>query len=205
MTRRLQEKAKVTMNKDDLDLKTFPESRSWKKRKKYDIEDEVFDKSILVHFNTPCDETCIQSFEKSLSFKSSGSLKERIHRKNNHVPRLHGEQKKTSKITIYPQYLKKTIFVYLSILIQQLLIRMLMLKIPSFCNKNRIFQTKCFYRNYEKLRKLKNGKKKSFHLHFNLIGVCSLSTKMFSLLIMASTLGTVCHGLKNEFRKLKTV
>ena len=201
MTKRLHDKPNVTMKKDDFDIETFPESRSWKKRKKYTIEDEVFNNSILVLFNIPSDETSHQSLEKSLSFKSSGSLKERIHRQSNHVPRLRGEQKITSKITIYPHYLKKLISAYLSIIIQQLLICMPMLTTP-FCNKNILYKKQCLYKREEKLRKRKNDQMNSFPIHFNLMGVCSLSTQVFYLLILTSTLGTVCHALKNEFCKL---
>ena len=183
---------KSNMNKNDVEIEAIAESRSWKERKKF--------KRNLGFQYMSSDEIPLQNFKKSLSLKSSGSTQDKNYPKHNHVPRLRREERNSSKITIYPHYLNPFFDVYISIFIKQLLICMPKLS-SSLCSNRKMPRKKCFYENNEKLWKQNDRRYNPLLLHCNLMGVCSLSSMIFSLIALMSTISTGCYALKNEFCK----
>ena len=192
MIRRLQDNIEGTMNKNEFQIETITESRSWKERKK--------SKHNEVLHNTSNIKRHLQSFNKPFTLKSSDSTEEIDFPKHNHVPRLRGED----TITIYSHFSNNLCAIYLSIFAQQLLICM-----PNFmslfCNDEKCSKQEYFDEKYQKLWKQKKKENYSFCLYSNLMGVCSQMTKVLSLMVFLSTFGTSCYGLKNEFCKFNDI
>ena len=166
-----------------LEKQTSPQSRSWKRRKKCHFDNKVSESSLM---NIECCERSLQN-EPPLSLKSSRSI-QHDHRKHNYRLSYSDICDFTSRHTTKVDTLFQSIVVrlFISMSISSLLYHKRLDKQFS-CKKAS--------------KTLKQKKKFLPTLNINLMNFCSLSSKVFSVVILISSLGTVCHALKNEFRK----
>ena len=185
MTHINQYKSHVDVN--SLQLQTSPQSRSWKRRKKHKSEVETQEKSSCKNAGV-CDVIPLQN--QITDIEESSKFIRNYETRN---PRLSPKapHRECTYDTILTLFQSIVIWLFIS-----------MLRISKFPTYNKINDAAIFLCG-KTSRNFKLKKSAPSALNTSFFGVCSLSTMVFNSIVLISTIGTVCHALKNEFRKYK--
>ena len=180
MTRATHNESKLDVS--SLEKQTSPQSRSWKRRKKFRFDVEIQEENSSI--NIIQGDIPPQNELSTVSLKSSRSNRKYDHRKHHNY-------------RLSCSFTKQLFTNKVSVLFRSIVIRLFISMSLPF--HNRMHEQKCFNKNTNDLLKPKKHFLRKFDL--NLISFCSFSSKIISLVIIMSSLGVVCHALKNEFRK----
>ena len=182
MTHIEQYKSHVDVN---LQLQTSPQSRSWKRRKKHKSEVETQEKSSSKNVGV-CDVIPLQN--QITDIEESSKFIRNYETRNQRL-----SPKAPNRECTYETVLTPFPPIVISLFIS-------MLRISNFPTYNKMIDAMislCGKRT--RMFKLKKSTLSASNTSF--FGVCSLSTMIINSIILISTLGTVCHALKNEFCK----
>ena len=185
MTHIGQYKSQVDVN--SLQLQTSPQSRSWKRRKKHKSEVETQEKCSSKNVGV-CDVIPLQN--QITDIEESSKLIRNYETRNQRLSPKAPNRECTYDTVLTP-FRSIVIWLFIS-----------MLKISKFPTYNKMNDSMIFLCGKRtRMFKLKKNALSASNTSF--FGVCSLSTSIFNSIVLISTLGTVCHALKNEFCKYK--
>ena len=184
MTHIEQYKSHVDVN---LQLQTSPQSRSWKRRKKHKSEVETQEKSSSKNVGV-CDVIPLQN---QITYIEESSKIIRNYETRNQRLSFKAPNRECTYDTIFALFQSIVIWLFIS-----------MLRISRFPTYKKVNDAMIFLcGKTTRIFKLKKSAPSASNTSF--FGVCSLSTMVFKSIVLISTIGTVCHALKNEFRKYK--